>query len=69
MNKPVKFSDPTVGTLEILIKGKNEYAFIHTATYLTKKEVEKIEQMGLWLIQAAQYLKRSELNSGSHRDI
>lgn len=68
MNKPDKFIDSTVGVLDIVSKGKIEYVFIHTASYLTGKEAEKIEKMGQWLIEAARYLKQSKKDSGSHRD-
>lgn len=68
MEKPKKFIDSTVGTLDILSKGKIEYVFIHTASYLAHKECDKLEAMGHWLIQAAQYLRESKKESGSHRD-
>jgi len=68
MNKPEKFIDSTVGVLDIVSKGKIEYVFIHTASYLTGKEAEKLEKMGQWLIEAARYLKDSKKDSGSHRD-
>jgi hypothetical protein len=68
MNKPEKFIDSTVGVLDIVSKGKIEYVFIHTASYLTGKEAEKLEKMGQWLIEAAKYLKDSKKDSGSHRD-
>lgn len=68
MNKPEKFIDSTVGILDIVSKGKIEYVFIHTASYLTGKEAEKLEKMGQWLIEAARYLKDSKKDSGSHRD-
>lgn len=68
MNKPEKFNESTVGVLDIISKNNIEYVFIHTASYLTGKEAEKIEKMGHWMIQAAQYLKESKKNSGSHRD-
>ena len=68
MNKPEKFIDSTVGILDIVSKGKIEYVFIHTASYLTGKEAEKLEIMGQWLIDAARYLQQSKRNSGSHRD-
>ena len=64
IKKPEKFNESTVGILDIVSKGKIEYVFIHTASYLTGKEAEKLEKMGHWLIEAAQYLK----DSGSHRD-
>jgi len=69
MNKPQKFIDSTVGVLDIVSKGKIEYVFIHTASYLTGKEAEKIERMGYWMIEAAKYLQESKKTSGSHRDI
>ena len=68
MNKPEKFIDSTVGVLDIVSKGKIEYVFIHTASYLTGKEAEKIERMGHWMIEAAKYLRESKKGSGSHRD-
>ena len=68
MEKPKKFTDSTVGTLDILTKGKIEYVFIHTASYLSNKEADKLETMGYWLIEAAQYLRQSKMESGSHRD-
>jgi len=60
MDKPEKFSDPTFGTLEIVSRGKIDYAFIHVASYLTGKEAEKMEQMGYWLIEASKYLRESK---------
>ena len=68
MSKPKKFIDSTVGTLDILSKGKIEYVFIHTASYLNYKEADKLEAMGHWLIEAAEYLRQSKKDSGSHRD-
>ena len=68
MNKPEKFIDSTVGILDIVSKGKIDYVFIHTASYLTGKEAEKLEKMGQWIIEAARYLKDSKKDSGSHRD-
>ena len=68
MNKPGKFNESTVGVLDIVSKGNIEYVFIHTAAYLTGKEVDKIERMGHWMIEAAQYLRESNKDSGSHRD-
>jgi ADP-dependent phosphofructokinase/glucokinase len=68
MSKPKKFTDSTVGTLDILSKGKIEYVFIHTASYLAHKEADKLEAMGHWLIEAAEYLRQSKKDSGSHRD-
>lgn len=68
MNKPKKFIDSTVGTLDIVSKGKIEYVFIHVASYLTAKECDKLEAMGHWLIEAADYLRQSKKDSGSHRD-
>jgi ADP-dependent phosphofructokinase/glucokinase len=69
IKKPEKFIDSTVGVLDIVSKGKIEYVFIHTASYLTGKEAEKLEKMGYWLIQASQYLRDSKKDSGSHRGI
>ena len=68
MKKPEKFTDSTVGVLDIVSKGKTEYIFIHTAAYLTGKEADKIERMGYWMIEAAKYLRESKKDSGSHRD-
>lgn len=68
MNKPKKFIDSTVGVLDIVSKDKIEYVFIHTASYLTGKEAEKLEKMGQWLIEASHYLRDSKKDSGSHRD-
>ena len=68
MNKPKKFIDSTVGTLDIVSKGKIEYVFIHVASYLAHKECDKLELMGHWLIEAANYLRQSKKDSGSHRD-
>lgn len=69
MIKPKKFLDSTVGILEIVSRGNIEYIFIHTASYITVKEVDKIEQMGYWFIEAAKYLRESKKVGGSHRDI
>ncbi len=68
MKKPEKFSDSTVGTLDIVSKGKLEYVFIHVASYLAHKEADKLEIMGHWLIEAAEYLRQSKKDSGYHRD-
>jgi hypothetical protein len=68
IKKPEKFNESTVGILDIVSKGKIEYVFIHTASYLTGKEADKIEQMGYWMIEAAKYLRESKKDSGSHRD-
>jgi hypothetical protein len=63
MNAPKKFDIPSVGTAKILVKGETEYLFLHTACYLTKKEAANIEELGLKLIEIAQYLKRSDKES------
>ena len=57
MKKPEKFSHPTIGTLDIVSRGKNEYIFIHLTAYLTGKEAENLEKVGRWLIEASEYLK------------
>ena len=68
MEKPKKFIDSSIGTLDIMSKGKIEYVFIHTASYLASGQADKLEEMGKWLIDAAQYLRISKKESGSHRD-
>jgi len=68
MEKPKKFIDSTVGVLDIMSRDKIEYVFIHTASYLAHKEADKLEAMGHWLIEAAEYLRQSKKESGSHRD-
>jgi len=68
MQKPKKFIDSTVGVLDIVSKGKIQYVFSHVASYLTAKEADKLEVMGKWLIEAAEYLRQSKKDSGSHRD-
>ena len=68
IKKPEKFIDSTVGVLDIVSKGKIEYIFIHTASYLTGKEADKIEKMGYWMIEASKYLRESRKDSCSHRD-
>ena len=66
--KPKKYLEPTVGIAQILSKGNNEFVFMHLAGYLTKKEADNLEKLGHWIVEAAQYLKRSDKESGSHRD-
>ena len=57
MKKPEKFSHPTIGTLDIVSRGKDEYVFIHLTAYLMGKEAENLEKVGRWLIEASEYLK------------
>lgn len=62
-----RFCEPTVGVMDIVSRGRDEYLFIHVASYLGRGEADRIEAMGRWLIAAAERLRAGQ-GSGSHRD-
>jgi hypothetical protein len=68
MITPQDFNNPSVGIAGVRTKDKTEYLFLHAACWLAKKEADNIETLGNKLIEIAKFLKRSENDSGSHRD-
>jgi hypothetical protein len=67
-NFPQEFNNPSVGVAGVRTKGKENYLFMHVASWLTKKEADNIEELGKKLIEIAEYLRESKKLSGSHRD-
>jgi hypothetical protein len=66
MTKPKDLILPNVGAFRILEKDKSTHVFSHIAAWLTHKNADELERVGLWLIEAAAYVRDKQSNS--HRD-